>query len=194
MRKPGKLTVIIGPMFAGKTKRLIKEVQKESKGRKVILFKSAMDNRYSAAEVVSHDGLRMHAEILGNGDACISSLEAAAREYEVIAIDEGQFWQGTKGFADALDRIASNSRSVYVALLNKDIYGNPFEVSKDLVAIADRIHFIESRCSKCGGKASFTQRVINGTETFGDLFVVAGSDLYEARCRRHFVRPGPKLL
>ncbi len=190
MKKACGLIVITGPMFAGKTTRLLKEVQKASKNRSPILFRSQIDNRYSTSDVVSHDGFRLPAITLQGGEGCIPALKAAASKYDVIAIDEAQFWQGTKGFAETLDRI-SDSKTVYVATLNKDADGNPFEISKELVSLADRVCSLESKCSKCGGKAGFSQRIINGKEAYGSVTLVGGSDLYEARCRKHFVRPKP---
>ena len=188
MKKASGLIVITGPMFAGKTTRLLKEVQKASKKGKPILFRSAIDNRYSTTEVVSHDGFKLPAVTLQSGEGCIPALKAAASEYDVIAIDEGHFWHDTKGFAQALDRIA-DSKVVYVAMLNKNANGDPFEISKELISLADRVCSLESRCSKCGGKAGFSQRIIDGNAAYGDFPLVGGSNLYEARCRKHFVRP-----
>ena len=185
----GKLTVITGPMFSGKTTRLIKEVQKASKGRRVILFKSEIDDRYSSSEVVSHDGISLPALILPRGQGCIKALSQAAKSYDVIAIDEAQFWAGTQGFSEALDGLASNSKQVYAATLNRDSDGDPFNVAKELMAYADRICLLSARCSKCGSRAGFSQRMKNGVETYGKGFLVAGSAAYEARCRRHFVWP-----
>ena len=190
MGRSGKLIVITGPMFSGKTTRLLKEVRKASKNKKAVLFRSAMDKRYSATEVVSHDGMRLPAMTLESGQGCISTLKEVANDYDVIAIDEGQFWQETGGFADALDDLAYGSKRVYVAMLNKDANGNPFRISKDLLPLADTIYCLESKCSKCKGKANFSQRIMNGIEVHGDDFVVGGSDVYEPRCRKHFVRPG----
>ena len=189
MRKLGELIVITGPMFAGKTTLLLKEVQKASKRRKAILFRSAIDDRYSTTEIVSHDGFRLPAVTLEKNEGCISALKAAAVEYDIIAIDEGQFWQGTKGFIEILDGLAYDSKLVYVAMLNTKADGNPFEISKQLMPLADRIYCLYSKCSKCSRRAICTQRVINGEASFGDEFVVGCSSIYEPRCRKHFTRP-----
>ena len=189
MKKSGKLIVITGPMFAGKTKMLLEEFLKASKRGSAILFKSGMDNRYSETDVVAHDGTRLPAAILPEGNECIKALRDAGNHYDIIGIDQGQFWQGTNGFTDALHDLTFDSKSVYVAILNKNSDGYPFETSKELFPLADRIHLLQAKCAKCGGKANFTQKVINGVETFGYDISSAGSNRYEARCRKHFVRP-----
>ena len=191
MGSSGRLIVITGPMFAGKTTRLIEELTKEARDRKVILFKSQMDDRKSATDVVTHDGLSMPALALPNGEECAKVLKQAAREYDVIGIDEGQFWKASPRFSETLEEIASKySRTVYVALLNKRADGKPFDVSMKLLPLADKIYLLEAKCSKCNGPATMTQRLVNGVEAFGEEFVVGGSEKYEARCREHFVKVG----
>ena len=191
MGNVGRLIVITGPMFAGKTTRLIEELKREALNRKVILFKSQMDNRKSAADVVTHDGISMPAVVLPNGEECTKVLRQAAREYEVIGIDEGQFWKASPRFPETLEEIVSkNSRTVYVALLNKRADGKPFDISMKLLPLADKVYSLEAKCSKCAGAATLTQRLVDGKEAFGEEFVVGGSERYEARCREHFVKVG----
>jgi thymidine kinase len=190
MKNSGELIVITGPMFAGKTKMLLEKFQKASRKRRAILFKSGMDNRYSETEVVAHDGTRLPAAILPDGEECIRTLKEARNKYDIIGIDEGQFWQDTKGFSYALHELVFDSKTVYVSMLNKNSDGHPFSTSMELIPLADRVYVLRAECSKCGGKANFTQKVINGVETFGYDISSAGSNRYEARCRRHFVRPG----
>ena len=187
----GKLIVITGPMFAGKTTRLIDELKREARDRKVILFKSQMDNRKSTRDVVTHDGLSMTAQVLPDGEECAKVLKQAALEYEVIGIDEGQFWKASPRFSETLEEMVSkHSRTVYVALLNKRADGKPFDVSMNLLPLADTVYSLEANCSICGGPATMTQRLVNGAEAFGEEFIVGGSEMYEARCREHFVKVG----
>lgn len=55
----GRIELIFGPMFAGKTTELLRRCQvAESAGRNVMLIKSSSDTRYSAAEAVTHDGAK----------------------------------------------------------------------------------------------------------------------------------------
>lgn len=190
MAKIGKLIVITGPMFAGKTTKLLCEIQKAHKSKKkVILFKSAIDNRYSEVDVVSHNGARFPAKTLPEGPACIKVLNEAAKEYDIIGIDEGHFWDDTKRLADTLNNLAFNSKSIYVAMLNRKSDGTPFNLSKDLLPFADHVHFINSKCATCGKSATFTQRVTPYKTINGEISYVGGKEDYEARCRKCFTPP-----
>ncbi len=193
MSNSGKLIIITGPMFAGKTTRLIKEMRNAQKSKKrVILFKSAIDNRYSESEVVSHDGDKLPAATLPDGEKCIETLLEAAKNYDVIGIDEGHFWDTTDGFAKTLNEIAFKSKSVYVSMLNRHSDdGNSFNVANELLPLADYVDFVKTKCSKCGKRASFTQRITPYPVLDGKIAYVGGKGDYEARCRTCFT-PTPK--
>ena len=51
----GRIEVICGPMFAGKTEELIRrDTRMEYAHKNFLVFKPLIDNRYSIDEVVSH--------------------------------------------------------------------------------------------------------------------------------------------
>jgi thymidine kinase len=55
--KTGKIQLIMGPMFSGKTTELIKRISRESmyRHKKTILIKYAKDQRYCIENVLTHD-------------------------------------------------------------------------------------------------------------------------------------------
>ena len=55
----GKITVIVGPMYSGKTSELLSyaEIYKLGKKRYQI-FKPIIDNRYRLQEIRSHSGMK----------------------------------------------------------------------------------------------------------------------------------------
>ncbi len=190
MANTGKLIVITGPMFAGKTTKLLSEIQKAHKSKKkVILFKSAIDNRYSDVDVVSHNGARFPAVTLPDGAEGIKALYEAAENYDVIGIDEGHFWDDTKGLADTLNKLAFKSKSIYVAMLNRKSDGTSFNLSKELLPFADHVQFINAKCARCAKDATFTQRVTPYRTVNGEISYVGGKEDYEARCRNCFTPP-----
>ncbi len=193
MADSGRLVIITGPMFAGKTTKLLKEMKKAQRMKKrVVLFKSAIDNRYGELEVVSHDGDRLPAAILPSGEECIRTLAKAAEKYDVIGVDEGHFWDATEGFAQALNELAFKSKSVYVSMLNRHSDdGNSFNVANELMPLADYVDFVKTKCARCGRRASFTQRITPYPILDGKVAYVGGKGDYEARCRTCFV-PTPK--
>ncbi|MFA5735355.1 MAG: thymidine kinase, partial [Proteiniphilum sp.] len=54
--RAGRIEVICGSMFSGKTEELLRRLRRARIARqKVEIFKPALDTRYSQEEVVSHD-------------------------------------------------------------------------------------------------------------------------------------------
>jgi len=185
----GKLVVITGPMFSGKTSRLIELLERERfAGRKVVLFKPEIDKRYGEATVKTHKGIELDATVVRTNAAGVKALEKAASDYNVIGVDEAQFWDENSGLEEVLDKIASSKRIVYVSTLNKDYKGRPFGISESLLAYADEIHSLTAVCTKCGEEAVFSQRMIDGVEESGPRIVIGGKEAYQPRCRNCFMR------
>jgi thymidine kinase len=85
------LIVIVGPMFSGKTTELIRRI-KRSAFKKENDNKPSIDVRYSIENVNSHDGLKYPARIVPNDEKGISILANEYKFYDVIEIDEIQFF------------------------------------------------------------------------------------------------------
>ena len=97
----GWLEVICGPMFSGKSEEMIRRLRRaEIAGQRVVIFKPRIDDRYDASDVVSHAGIRMR----GVPVAGVAELVERARGFEVVGIDEIQFFEPR-------DRGAPRSRS-----------------------------------------------------------------------------------
>jgi thymidine kinase len=86
----GKIIVIIGPMFSGKSTKLIEYINRYVyKKKKVIMLKFHMDTRYSEKDVlVTHDKREYPAIPVSEIGPMVESI----KDYEVIGIDEGQFY------------------------------------------------------------------------------------------------------
>src|SRR5512139_2561997 len=86
----GWLEVICGSMFSGKTEELIRRVRRARIAKqKVQVFKPALDNRYHAEQVSSHDGLQFEAIPVGSAREIEERLEP---DTTVVAVDEVQFF------------------------------------------------------------------------------------------------------
>ena len=59
----------------------------------------------------------------------------------------------------------------------------------EIIARADQVYSLTAVCAKCGEDATFTQRVMNGKEVFGEQIKIGGVESYEPRCRKCFVYP-----
>lgn len=180
----GWVEVICGPMFSGKTEELIQRLRRAMIARKrVEVFKPAIDNRYSDAEIVSHGDLRMQSEVVNDASEILERLDWRA---QVVGIDEANF-MGSR-LVEVAQRLADSGKQVIVSGLDTDYLGRPFAPIPDLLALAESITKTLAICVRCGNPAKHTQR-LRGSD---DLIVVGASDLYEARCRRCFEPGIPK--
>jgi len=190
-KQTGRLEVITGPMFSGKSTELIRLLEREEyAGRKTVIFKPEIDNRYRKKHVVTHKGVSHEAVVVEAGRKGLERMERIAREFDAIGIDEAQFFKDGKALIRLADSLADEGKTVIVALLNRSHLGEPFGSAPEIIARADYAHMLTAVCSRCGSEATFTQRIdSNGKEVFGKLIEVGGKESYEPRCRRCFVKP-----
>src|SRR6476619_5336060 len=86
----GWIEVVTGSMFSGKSEELIRRVRRAEIARqKVQVFKPRLDDRFAQDYVVSHSDIRYAAQ---NVASARDLLEAVKSDTEVVAIDEGQFF------------------------------------------------------------------------------------------------------
>ena len=176
----GWLEVICGPMFSGKSEEMIRRLRRaEIAGQRVVIFKPRIDDRYDAADVVSHAGARMR----GVPVAGVAELLARADGYEVVGIDEVQFFDAD--VVGAALRLADAGVRVVAAGLDQDFRRLPFGAMPDLLAHAEFVDKLQAVCHRCGGPATTTQRLVDGSPApySGDTIVVGANEQYEARCR-----------
>lgn len=173
----GRIELICGCMFSGKTRRLIEAVQAAQRvGRSVRAFKHRLDRRYDGGQLATHNGLRC--------DATSVSRTAAIDEHgagvEVVAIDEAQFFG--RELVEACQAMRTRGQHVYVAGIDHDAWGRPFPPLPRLKALADDVVVLHAPCGVCGQPACYSQRLVPVTNP--DM--VGGPGEYEPRCTAHF--------
>ncbi len=177
----GWIEVITGGMFSGKSEELIRRLRRAKIARQnVQAFKPAIDDRYSANEIVSHDANRIDSIPVSD----VAELrEQLSPETQVLGIDEAQF------LGDAVVplciEMATMGVRVIVAGLDMDFRGAPFDPVPQLMAVAEEVTKTHAVCVVCGGPASHSQRIVAG----GELVMVGAAQVYEPRCRSHFEQP-----
>lgn len=178
----GWIEVVCGSMFSGKTEELIRRVRRARIAKqKVQVFKPALDNRYHAEQVASHDGLQFEAIPVGKAREILERLEEGT---SVVAVDEVQFfdWEISR----VCNELAERGLRIILAGLDMDFRGEPFGPMPLLMAEAEEVYKLQAICVVCGAPASRTQRLINGEPAAYDdpVILVGGSESYEARCRQ----------
>lgn len=173
-RRVGRIEVIVGSMFSGKTEELIRRLRRAKYARQRIeIFKPQIDTRYSEQNVVSHDSNSIMATPIGSS----SSIPLLARDADVVGIDEAQFFD--MQLADVCNQMANNGIRVIAAGLDMDFRGNPFGPIPQLMAVADEVTKVHAICVRCGNLAQFSHRT-----TGADRLVLLGeADAYEPLCR-----------
>ena len=169
------IEVIFGPMFSGKTTELLRRVRRYNiRDDRCILFKTR-DSRYPEDfdKVVSHDQTNwLHAIAC---DRLFDELQAA-KEADVIGIDEGQFFPDLAEFAESMARMG---KIVIIAALDSDYRREAFGSILSIVPKAESVTKLSSICYICKEDASFTARLTSETE----VKVVGAFDKYRPVCR-----------
>jgi thymidine kinase len=184
LKAEGKLIVVCGSMFAGKSEEVIRRARRSLYAkRKVQVFKPSIDKRYDESMVVTHMGVKHEAVPVRN----VAELRTlVASDTEVILLEEAQF------FDDSLIELcvqwADEGREVICAGLDQDFRRKPFGPMPGLLAAADEVVKLRAICIKCGAPASHTQRIIDGKPAHKNdpVILIGATESYEARCRRCF--------
>lgn len=174
MARKGRIEVICGSMFSGKTEELIRRLKRAEFARqKVEIFKPALDTRYSEEEVVSHDSNH----ILSTPIESSASILLLATDVDVVGIDEAQFFD--EELVSVCNELARRGTRVIVAGLDMDFKGQPFGPMPALMAVADEVTKVHAICVRCGNLAYVSHRMVEN-----DKLVLLGEKAeYEPLCR-----------
>ena len=172
--RPGRIEVVCGSMFSGKTEELIRRMRRAQFARqRVEIFKPAIDTRYSEEDVVSHDQTHIPSTPLNSS----ASILLLAEGIDVVGIDEAQFFD--MGLVDVCNELAYRGVRVIVAGLDMDFKGVPFGPMPALCAIADEVTKVHAICVRCGNLAYISHRKVAN-----DRRVLLGETAeYEPLCR-----------
>ncbi len=173
----GWIEIISGCMFSGKTEELIRRLRRvQIAGLKAEIFKPAMEKRFDAIDIVSHDSRRIKSTPVVN----YFNILLLSEDVDVVGIDEAQFFD--EGIVEVADEIALRGTRVIVAGLDMDFTGKPFGPMPALLAKAEYVTKLQAICAKCGDNASYSYRI----PKIDDRVLLGENDVYEPRCRKCF--------
>jgi thymidine kinase len=187
----GYLELIIGPMYSGKTSKLL-EIYKQCKFCEisVSIINHSLDKRYHDTMLSSHDKVmvpcintdNLHNLWFNNGMIDLHQLTENSdykkvRNSDVLLINEGQFFPD---LYNVVYDMLKNKKTVYVCGLDGDFERKKFGQILDLVPICDNIMKLSSLCSNCknGTPGIFSMRITNDKQQ-----TVIGSENYLPVCR-----------
>ena len=175
----GRIEVICGSMFSGKTEELIRRLRRAKFARQSVeIFKPTVDVRYSAVNVVSHDDNSISSTPVDSAQ----NILLLASGVQVVGIDEAQFFDD--GLVDVCNQLANSGVRVIVAGLDMDYTGKPFGPIPKLMAIADDVTKVHAVCVRCGALAQFSHRLAKTDK----LVLLGETDSYEPLCRSCFLK------
>lgn len=174
-QRPGRIEVICGSMFSGKTEELIRRVKRAMFAKqRVEIYKPGVDVRYSEEDVVSHTGNAVESTPVESSQ----SILLMSTEAEVVGIDEAQFFD--EGIVGVCQELANQGKRVIVAGLDMDFRGIPFGPIPNLLAIADDVLKVHAICVRCGALARHSHRMVADNR----LVMLGETQEYEPLCRK----------
>ena len=181
--KEGSLKLIIGPMFSGKSTRLIQYIRSyKTLGENIIVVKPSLDKRYTELnEICTHNHDKENC-ICFDKDSLYNIFDDNYKKTNIIIIEEGQFFANLFDIVKRMTDI--DKKVVYVTGLNGDSNRELFGDIYKLIPLADHIEFLQSLCMDCkdGTSAIYSKRIVSNN----DQILVDGSNSYKAVCRKHF--------
>ncbi|MBQ2639253.1 MAG: hypothetical protein IJF92_00605 [Bacilli bacterium] len=167
------ITVYTGPMFAGKSSKLIEKYASIHNVHRVLAFKPSKDTR-DKTKIKSREYIKTIDAIVIKKFEDI--LKYVSNDCKVIMIDEAQFIEGDPKVL--LNLSIKEEADIYVAGLSLTSEQEPFGKMPEILALADRIIFIQSDCHFCGRPAQFTKCLEKKDEE-----ILVGSDQYIPVCK-----------
>lgn len=203
MKVGGRILCITGPMYAGKSTELARQLRRhEFRGRRVFLLVPSCDTRYDASGVslATHDGYRRSANAVIDSEMSLVDFfarpehAAALAEADVIGLEEASFMKGLVAFCDHAASVLGKTVIVCGLLMTaeksarttprpEDRAMRPFGEMLRLSAIAEKRITLSAVCV-CSANAHFCVYVGDaGYE--GDVLV---GNAFDSVCRACLVR------
>jgi thymidine kinase len=179
----GKLELIIGNMFSGKSSELIRRINRErSINKKILVINYIGDNRYSSNSVATHDHTKINSLKLSKLSEISPNM---IKQFDSFFIDEGQFFPDLYIFVKEL--VDTHHKHVVVSGLDGDANRNPFGDIIKLIPISDTVDKLTAYCNKCnnGTLAPFTKKTVSNTST--SVIDIGGIEKYIPVCRKHYL-------
>ncbi len=181
----GHLTLIMGCMFAQKTTEILRRIRRyQSIGYRVLVINYRGDTRYGSDCIASHDKDTFAAISLEHLDQLGQEYpNISLADYDVVVIDEGQFFRDLLGFVSKwVDTLPLH---VVVSGLDGDAARRPFGQLLELIPHAEEVVRLSAYCASCkdGTVAHFSKRIVASAEQV----LIGGADSYIPVCRKHYL-------
>ena len=187
----GRIELIIGCMYSGKTTEIIRQIKRyKSLNKNIIIITHKSDNRYyESGNISTHNRENMKAIPLSNLKDIYKedykdefNIFNIFNKADVVVVEEGQFFQDLYEFA--IECANLHDKNIIISGLDGDFQLNPFEQIIKLIPNSEKVTKLTALCKQCGDgtEACFSKRIVNDNTR-----ELIGSDgIYEAVCRKHY--------
>ncbi len=185
------LTLIMGPMFSGKTTEMMRLVTQyyditTSSQKKVLIINSSIDTRSEKSVPSSHSsGFNIHPDFDYSKTSDLSKVDTDS--YFIIGIDECQFFEGLNSFCR---KEVERGKHLVCAGLNGSYTQSPIGETLDVIPLCDDIIFLKASCRFCNFENKEKNKIVTRSASFtrriggsGDLISV--HEEYHPVCRHH---------
>jgi thymidine kinase len=186
-----QLIVITGPMFAGKTTKIL-ELYSGYNPSETLVFNHTFDNRYDGEnEVVSTHNkdtipcikVKTAYDIKRE---CYDKIDNTGMKIKNVIIDECQFFKDIDMVVGTLFDTLPDIENIVCAGLDLDAKGGVFNTAfQNLIDSCDVLHKLEARCHICDAPAQYTSCLVNNN-LGEDNVLVGSSETYQPSCGEHF--------
>ena len=175
----GRIEVICGSMFSGKTEELIRRIKKvELADEKYIIFRPKIDSRNPENKIISHAKNEISASIVSSPKEILD----LSVNYPVIGIDEAQFFD--QSIVDICNLLANKGHRLIIAGLDMYYEGIPFGPMPNLMACAEDVMKVHAVCVETGNPAGYSYR----KDSSDDLVLIGEKKEYKPLSREAFVK------
>lgn len=174
--------IYLGPMFSGKSSELIRQFTRYSAiGKHVLMVNHIIDTR-TEDFIETHDQNRERA--VKTSRLCKLIEDETVNKYDVICVDEGQFFDDLRDF---ILKLENTDKIMYIAGLDGDSERNPFGQMLDCIPLCDTVVKLRALdMIDCDGntKAPFTKRY---KKTINAQIQVGAKECYKAVSRENYL-------
>ena len=181
--------MFVGPMFGGKTTKLLSAIDRyKYQGRTILAFKPDVDERYSREEIVTHWGHKLDASRISDGAAISRKVYELGQKHCVVAVDEAFM---IPGCGEHLVSLFKLGHTVLVSSLQLSSDFTPYEEMQVMMPFATKIEVCPAVCSSCGSDAHYTLKTGGRSD---HRIEVGGPEMYQPKCFLHFYPQGSEQI
>jgi thymidine kinase len=184
--------VFVGPMFGGKTTKLLSAVDRyKHQNRNIFAFKPRIDQRYAKEKITTHWGGKLQAQLVYDADdiwSFFQTNDVSPPDNPVIAVDEAFMLRGA---GEVLPDLFRWGATVIASTLQISSDGTAYPEVAGFMPYATKVEVCPAVCTfeGCGVDAHYTEK-IGGRSDHG--IEVGGAEMYQPRCFKHFSFYGEK--